>query len=823
MVREVGTTWTRRSVALETFPMESQMLHQLWGNTTRQFDRLRQLRRRSIIRFILHHLKRSFWLQPGRALRRPTWRRRRHTTIRSFPLWLCFLRRRLRWRRPSLLCEVNVVEDLSLILELLAVWLVRKLFGISSRAVLLLREKPMSWSIGLRKLHLFRASLARRTTRWEKSRFPWWLVDKPSNSKAKWSAVLDPYVQPLSVILHFGSCEAEFSPSSSTMEMAYLSQDQLVKKIPTTWSTSGYFWLTAVTTSCPRMTRPTTTRSRRRARSRWPFSVIKLKDELLNFGQMWEESLLRVPKDSKRKVTGVKCLRVKLQRLSMTSRRRWSFVKPLRRRTMRLRRTKWSTMRLTRMRWRIPRRLRWSTPFWLRRLQWWKSRHTTHWTTIATCYVQMLKANLRWTRPTMTTSSTSTSTPRMTSRRTWTTPMCRSSRSVTRRFRKSSTPRAVWDLSDLRTSIDGSHGWKEEDFDGISGNGSLDPVVCLSSWWPLVWSLVFQWIFAMVGTSTTRSTSLCYVELNENFFLEFCTWPQTAVPGRFQVIFDLLNLRLKTEDEIATLWWRFRKRPKINHVEDAAIMWNSPMEALCGRKTNNALYVFLRFLIIEVVNAVINVWWVQKTKVEFRFRKLPVLVQTFGGDEHLSDAVVTKDNLIHTFKEQRQMDWHVLPRLPYTLVKCARGWSKTWWSFYINEVCWRQLLGPGATTSSSTFTSVHVVSLVDPALLMLSTPSFLDNADMDVGHQVQVPELKLQMPLLILSSNGKFAPTRRTWLRWRFPMTLPIDLVKNMITTSRSCSWRWFRLLWRLTAGKRSGPESLERECLSHVSRQGDL
>ena len=48
------------------------------------------------------------------------------------------------------------------------------------------------------------------------------------------------------------------------------------------------------------------------------------------------------------------------------------------------------------------------------------------------------------------------------------------------------------------------------------------------------------------------------------------------------------------------------------------------------------------------------------------------------------------------------------------------------------------------------------------ALLMLNTPSFLDNADMDVGHQVQVLELKLQMPLLTLSSSGKFAPTRRT-------------------------------------------------------------
>ena len=66
------------------------------------------------------------------------------------------------------------------------------------------------------------------------------------------------------------------------------------------------------------------------------------------------------------------------------------------------------------------------------------------------------------------------------------------------------------------------------------------------------------------------------------------------------------------------------------------------------------------------------------------------------------------------------------------------------------------------TTSSSTFTSVHVVSLVDPALLMSSTLSFLDNAGMDVGHQVQVLELKLQMPLLILSSSGRSVPTRRT-------------------------------------------------------------
>ena len=117
MAREVGTTWIQRSVALETFPMESQMPHQLWGSTTRQSDRLRQLRRRSITRFILRHLKRSFWLQPGRALRQPTLRRRRHPTIRSFPLWLCSPRRRLRWRRPSLRCEVNVVEDSSWIPE----------------------------------------------------------------------------------------------------------------------------------------------------------------------------------------------------------------------------------------------------------------------------------------------------------------------------------------------------------------------------------------------------------------------------------------------------------------------------------------------------------------------------------------------------------------------------------------------------------------------------------------------------------------------------------------------------------------------------------
>ena len=124
-----------------------------------------------------------------------------------------------------------------------------------------------------------------------------------------------------------------------------------------------------------------------------------------------------------------------------------------------------------------------------------------------------------------------------------------------------------------------------------------------------------------------------------------------------------------------------------------------------------------------------------------------------------------------------------------------------WWSFYIKRICWRLLHGQEVTTSLNIFTSVCVVSLVDPAPLVLSILLFLDSADMVDGHLVPVHELNLRMPLLIQSSSGRYEPTRRTWTASRLTMTLPNDLVKNMITISRSCSWRWFKRLWRLMEG----------------------
>ena len=479
-----------------------------------------------------------------------------------------------------------------------------------------------------------------------------------------------------------------------------------------------YFWLTVVTTSCPRMTRPTTTRFRRRARSRWPFSVIKLKNELLNFGQTWEESSLRIPKDSKRKVTGVKCLRVKLQRLSMTSRRsrrRWSFVKPLRRKTIEIEENEVINYEtdenavkdsettslehaILAEKTSVVEESSHDNLDYDRNLQCTDAEGEP---AVDETYYDDIKHFDKYTTDDFPKDLDDTYVQKLKKRY----------KAIPEEFYTKSGLRPVRPENFNRwfSRMKGK-GLRWHFWEWFSGSGRLSFIVMAAG---LIVGFPVD-IFAMVGTSTTRPTSLYYVELNENFFLEFCIWPQTAVLGRFQVISDLLNLRLKTEDEIATLWWRFRKRLKTNHVEDEATMWSSPMEVLCGRKMTNALYVFRRFLIIEVVNAVINVWWVQKTKVEFRFRKLRVLDQTFGGDEHQYDAVVTKDNLIRTFKEQHLMDWHELPRLPYTLVKCARGWSKMWWSFYINEVCWRQLLGPEVTTSSSTFTSVHVASLVDP-------------------------------------------------------------------------------------------------------------